>query len=335
MLENSHIIRDAPSLPGLTFRHFRGEQDYPAMVAVVENSKDEDQLTITTSVESVARSYSHLHNCDPFTDMLVVEMNHDVIGYSRVWWEEREQLRAYIHFAYLLPEWRGKGIRRCMVQYSEKRAQRIDAANPTDKSRFFQSWANDTEVHWKSLLLSEQYTPVRYNFVMVRSLEEDIPDVPLPEGLEIRPVNPEQYWTIWRASGEALQDLSEGSPVTDAYLEKWMESPTFTPDLWVVAWDTHTDEVAGSILNFINREENKKYQRKRGYTEFVTVRRPYRMKGLAKALIARSFHVLKGEGMTEATLTVDTENPSGALHVYETMGFSTVNQWAVYRKQLE
>jgi len=38
--------------------------------------------------------------------------------------------------------------------------------------------------------------------------------------------------------------------------------------------------------------------------------------------------------MTEAALSVDTENPSGALRVYEACGFRPVNRSADYRKPL-
>lgn len=328
-------VPDAPAIPGLAFRGFRGKEDYPAMVAVSEGSKEVDQLQYTGSIEDVARTYEHLHNCDPYKDMLFVEMNNHVIGYSRVFWVERNDTRIYIHFTYLLPEWRGKGIRRSMLRYNEHRLQEIASDHPEDKPRFFHAWAEETEVHWESLLIHEQYQPVRYNVKMVRPIQEDLPDLPLPEGFKIRPVQPEHYWTIWRAVDEALQDHWEGSGLSDEQLKEWMEGPTFDPGLWVVAWDTNTDQVAGTVLNYIDEKENEKYHRKRGYTEYIAVRRPYRRKGLAKALITRSFNVLKNCDMNEAALRVDTENPTGALQLYETMGFSPVKRVAFYRKPLD
>jgi ribosomal protein S18 acetylase RimI-like enzyme len=89
------------------------------------------------------------------------------------------------------------------------------------------------------------------------------------------------------------------------------------------------------VRNFIDKEQNARFNRLRGYTENISVRRPWRKRGLARALIARSFHVLKAQGMTEAALGVDTENPSGALHLYESMGFRVVKSSASYRKPLE
>ena len=89
------------------------------------------------------------------------------------------------------------------------------------------------------------------------------------------------------------------------------------------------------VLNFIRHDENEEYNRQRGYTETICVRRPWRRRGLARALIARSFSVLKEQGMTETALGVDTENQSGALRLYQSMGFRPVKRNSVYRKLME
>lgn len=329
-------LPDAPAIPGLKFRRFRGEADYPAMVDVLNKSDEADSLDSTYSVEEIVRRFKYLINCDPYEDMLFAEVNGEVIGYSRVWWELKEgDTRIYYHHANVVPAWRGRGVRRCLLHFNENRLTQIAAAHPRDKSRYFESVAADTEVHWKSLLVSENYTPVRRYSDMVRPLSEDIPDFPLPEGIEVRPALPEHYWTIWRAADEAFRDEWDGTGVHDEELRQWMESPTFNPTLWQVAWDAVKNEVAGMVLNFIDEEENRKYSRKRGHTEYICVRRPYRGKGLAKALIARSFKILKEKGMTEAALGADMENPTGAFHLYTVLGYHSSQEFTAYRKPLD
>lgn len=83
---------------------------------------------------------------------------------------------------------------------------------------------------------------------------------------------------------------------------------------------------------FINEEENKTYNRLRGYSEFIHVRKKWRGRGVAKSLIASSFKVLKQLGMEEACLGVDAENPTGALRLYESMGFEVDKTFFTYRK---
>lgn len=303
------------------------------MVAVIEGCKETDKIDHTETVEDVAATYRHLVNCDPHEDMIFAEVKGDVIGFGRVWWILRSDgARTYVHFAFLLPQWRGKGIRRAMLHHNERRLSRIAAKHPTDGPRLFESWSADTEIDWESLLVAESYKPVRYSFEMVRPNLEDIPDLPLSGGLEVRPAKPEHFRKIFKAAAEAFQDHWGASQWHEEEFERWQEQSFFNPALWQVAWDG--DEVSGMILNFIHEKENLEYDRKRGYTEEISVRRPWRKKGLARALIARSFKVLKEHGMTEAALSVDAENISGALRLYESMGFRTVKRYTTYRKPL-
>jgi ribosomal protein S18 acetylase RimI-like enzyme len=333
--EDTIILDDVPDIPGLLFRRFRGEADYAGMAVVVKGNDEASGLEWTTSAEDMARSYSHLVNCNPRQDMLMIEVAGEMAGYSRVWWrQEPEGRRLYVHLLFMRPEWRGKGIRRPVLRHSEHRLREIAEGHPNDGPRALETWAWDTEVAWASLLEAEGYEAVRYGYSMVRPDLEAIPDLPLPEGLEVRPVGPEQVLTVWDAAREAFRDHWGYSEDEWSYehLKEWQEAPTYEPGLWRVAWAG--DEVAGMVLNYIDQEENAEYGRQRGYTETICVRRPWRRQGLARALIARSFLALKERGMTEAALGVDAENTNGALQLYESMGFGMVRRHATYRKEM-
>ncbi len=328
-------VTDLPKVPELRFRRFRGDVDYAAMATVIEGSKDADGIERTASAEEVARYYQYLTNCDPVQDMLFAEAGRQVCGYSRVWWQQLpDGERLYRHLAFLLPEWRGKGIRRSMLLHNERRLRRIGSAHPPDEPKQLESWAADTEVSWESLLIDAGYERVRHSFQMVRPDLKGIPELPLPRGLVVRPVQPHEYRAVWEAAAEAFRD--EWSYTADEWTEEryrgWREDPTFMPELWQVAWEG--DEVAGMVLNFVDAEENREYGRRRGYTETICVRRPWRQRGLARALIARSFGVLKQVGMTEAALGVDAQNPNGALALYRSMGFHAAKRVSTYRKPL-
>ncbi len=331
------LVPLAPAIPGLVFRRFRGEADYAAMHSVTEGSKESDGLERTATVEDIARTYRHLTNCDPYRDMVFVQINGDpmgVIGYGRVWWQqELKGDRVYQHFARLLPEWRGIGIRRAMLRYNERRLAKLAAGHEVDGQKFYEAWAADTEEHWGSLLLRSGYEVVRVSYDMVRPDLEAIPERALPEGLEVREIRSEQVDTVWEAANEAFQDHWGETEWQPQWLQEWKESPTFDPSLWQVAWDG--DEVAGAVLNFIDKEENAEYDRLRGYTEGIFVRILWRQQGLAKALIARSLRMHRDLGMKEAALSVDSENPNGALQLYRSMGFRTVKSLASYRKPLD
>lgn len=317
-----------------TYRNFRGESDYQLMVDIVNESKEIDGLEWTTSVENTATQYKYLKNCDPTTDMVFAEVDGKTVGFGRCWWDEQiDGPRVYSSFAHLLPEYRDKGIREEMLQRMESRLRQIGAEHPAKDEKVLQAWASDSETHWSQLLESEGYEIVRYGLSMVRPNWDNIPDCPIPEGIVIRNGGKvKEYRQIWDAACEAFRDHWGESECTEVEYVEWQAEPSFQPPMWRVAWAG--DEVAGGVLNFINKAENEEYGRKRGYTETIFVRRPWRGQGLAKALIARSFLAHQEANMTEAALGLDADNVTGALHLYHKMGFKETKRSVTYRKSL-
>jgi GNAT superfamily N-acetyltransferase len=168
---------------------------------------------------------------------------------------------------------------------------------------------------------------------MVRPLVEPIPDLPLPAGLEVRPAKPAQYRQVIAALDEAFRDLWSHSAMTDVDYARWTNDPNFQPQLWQVAWAG--DEVAGIVLNFIDHQYNAEFKRLRGWTDPIGVRRPWRKQGLAKALIAQSMRLLQEQGMREAGLGVDAQNPNGALRLYEGLGFRVTKRFTTFERPMD
>jgi mycothiol synthase len=92
------------------------------------------------------------------------------------------------------------------------------------------------------------------------------------------------------------------------------------------------DEVAGAVMPAISPIENELLGTRRGWLEHVSVRRPWRRQGLASALIVRSMLALREAGMTEAALGVDADNLTGAVGVYERLGFRRTRTTIKYSK---
>jgi ribosomal protein S18 acetylase RimI-like enzyme len=293
-----------------------------------------DQIWEGESVADIANQYTHLVNCDPFQDVLCAEVDGEMIGYNRVfWYTEVEGNRLYAHFGFLLPAWRRKGLGRAMLHHSERRLRKIAAEHPADGPRFLQSEAASTQPGTEALLSGEGYAAVRHEYEMVRETLDDIPPAPLPEGLKVRPVQPEHYQAIWDAKEEAFRDHWGYRPETQEDYQRWLGDEKFDPGLWRVAW--YGDQVAGLVGSVISPQENAGYHRERGWIGPVCVRRSWRRRGLAHALLAQSLQALKERGMTEAALGVDTQNVTGALRLYESMGFRAVKRFSLYRKPLE
>jgi len=329
-------LPDPPDVPGLVFRRFRGESDYAGITAVGNASREADGVELVLGINDIANEFTHLANSDPARDLIAAEIDGQFAGYSLGEWalEHSGQYQYWFQLS-LSPEWRGRGIRRAMLHWMERRLREVAADHPAGAPRTFATYAGHKALSLMALLESEGYYRARYFNKMTRSLDEPLPDFPMPPGLEMRPVLPEHYRLIWEASEEAFRDHWGHSPSPDEYYEWWMEDPViFTPELWQIAWDVEKDEIAGQVRTFIDGPENEKYQRRRGYTEMISVRRPYRRRGLARALIAESLRVLKARGMAESALSVDSESLTGATRIYEDCGFRLVSSSVAYRKEM-
>lgn len=325
-------VEDATDVPGLSFRNLASEDDYSALCDVYNRShlgygRDDHVMPLDT----FRHSYGATANHDPYKDLIIAELDGEVVGYIRLANRlDIDGTHVYFLSMPIVPEWREKGIDRALLRAAEARAREIQAGYEDGSSGIFSMDAHNIETDLKQLLESEGYEAVRYEFEMETPDLENIPDAPLPEGLEVRPAVPAEYMKIIRASVEAFRDEWGAVEMSDADIERWLKNPQHQPELWVVAWDG--SEVAGSILNFIKHDYNERTGRRLGYTEFISVGRPWRKRGLARAMLARSMHVLKEAGMTQTALGVDTENLSGALRLYEGMGYRVVSGGTTYRK---
>jgi mycothiol synthase len=326
----------APSLPGLVFRRMRGEADLRGILAVINGSKAADGIDEVETLDNLRNNYEHPVNSDLANDLLLVEVNGQVVGYSRVMWNELNAGgRTYTNFGYLLPEWRDRGIGRAMLRHNEARSREIAAGQPQDGPRWFESFGYVSETGKHDLLLVEGYQVARSFYRMNRPDLENIPDLRLPDGLEIRPVKKEHLPIIMKAADEAFADAWGEVKHGEDSAERFLGSVECQPEIWKVAWDTRTDEVAGMVLGYIKHEENRVHHRKLGWTENIATRKPWRRQGVAAALMAANMRELKARGMTEAALGVDTENVTGALQLYERMGFRPVTKEYMYRKAMK
>jgi ribosomal protein S18 acetylase RimI-like enzyme len=87
-------------------------------------------------------------------------------------------------------------------------------------------------------------------------------------------------------------------------------------------------------MTFIWPDENELLGVRRAWLEHVSVRRPWRGRGLASALIADTLRMLQARGFEDAVLGVHGENPTGAVGLYERAGFRVHRRWVLWRKPL-
>jgi GNAT superfamily N-acetyltransferase len=262
----------------------------------------------------------------------MVEASGAPVAYSRVYWDQHvDGPRTYGHVCFVDPLVYGRGVGPSLFAWNEARLREIAAGHDAPE-QVLEVWTDDRNTAATSLITAAGYEPFTYAAEMVRPSVDDLPEHPLPHGLELRPVRDEDLRAIWEAGEKAFRDHWGFVEPTEAGLQRFLAFPYNDPTLWKIAWDA--EGVAGQVRSFIDTAQNAEFGRLRGWTEEISTARRWRRRGLAKALIVESIRELAARGMTEVALGVHTENPNGAYDLYAGLGYDVVATWTTYRKPL-
>lgn len=323
-----------PRIQDVEFRNFRSAKDYAELSRVMNASWEADRVKWSQSPKDLRLFYHRMRGFDPKKCFFIAEARGEMIGCSHVAWRTKpDGRREYALQSYAVKEWRGTGVREALFDLAEGRARKV-AEHHSAPGKYLDAWCSFDENPWRTLLESRGYRAESHILNMVNTNLEKVVPLPLPPGIEVRKVEPRHYRMIWEASKEALKDdLSYADEAySDSAFESQLKSDTFSPHMWQIAWDG--DEVVGGVHNYVDRHDVDAFKKKWGRTEKIFVRRPWRKKGIASALISRSQIVLREAGLEGAMLMVDVDNPSKALKLYTKMGYEVLEHFAFYRKDL-
>jgi len=217
------------------------------------------------------------------------------------------------------PEAKGHGIGGRLVERSERRLREQGA------TRVHQvAFAGDTRA--PGLFAAHGYREVRRFYEMTIELDGPPPAPVLPDGLTMETFDEANLREFYEALDESFQDHWEhhSTPLEEWWKEK-RDAPNFDPTLWFLIRDDA--EVAAVVRNEPNRLEG-------GMVAAIGVRRPWRGRGLGRALLLHTFGEFQRRGVNRITLGVDSENPTGATKLYESVGMRIELEDAVFEKAL-
>jgi Acetyltransferases len=217
------------------------------------------------------------------------------------------------------PSHRGRGIGRVLLDWQRARARQQLATSDLELPGWFLLYVEERNESGMRLAERAGLPLVRWFTKMERDLAAPIPDLPVPEGLVFRPPTAADADRIRAARDDAFRDHWGSQPTTDEGWASAMGQPTVRFDLGMLALDG--DEVAGFVLTDVYPDDFESQGYRGGYIPLVVVRRAWRRRGVAPALLAAVFRAHRAEGFEKVALDVDSENPSGALGLYTGMGF--------------
>jgi mycothiol synthase len=325
-------LEAAPPIPGLRTRSFTDAADYERLSALMIEAHTLDGIPWLPTAHNLQVELDATEGADPVKDIAIVEVDGHVVAASGVERAVRDEVPTYEIWGVVDPAFRRRGLGTALMGWSlghaRVRASREDPGTRVNVGTF----AQDTETAHRALIAAAGLRPARHFFLMRRDGFAGIPDAALPDSLEIRPVTEDQHRAIFDAEMEAFRDHWGHREPSEGDFAITFGRAELDTSLWVVAWDG--DEIAGVVQNWVWPEENERLGVKRGWLEHISVRRPWRRRGLATALTAASLRKLEAAGLDEGMLGVDSENPNGALGLYEGLGFVVHSRATAYNRPL-
>jgi mycothiol synthase len=213
------------------------------------------------------------------------------------------------------PRAQQSGIGKELVDHTERRAREHGDVR-------MHQFALGTDTYAHGLLASLGYRDVRRFYEMAIELTER----PQLAAVDIETLQADDEEAFHDALDAAFQDHWEhqSHPFAE-WWERHSSNPNFDPSLWLLI--RSDGEIAAVARNEANRNGG-------GYVGALGVRREFRGRGYAKALLYRTFADFWDRGLPRVTLGVDATNPTGATHLYESVGMHVEAENIVYEKAL-
>lgn len=304
---------------GLTWRALTGD-DADQVQALIERCEAVDKPVLRTPrarvEEILARPATgmkadSLGGVDGAGELRAAAFVHSPLG-------DETHARAFIS-ASVDPSWRGRGIGRALLTWQDDRARQILATLDPDLPGRIAAYVDEDLEDRRRLYAAAGFSPKRTFREMRLALTEEPAAVDVPDGYELRQWSPDIDAAVREAHNEAFRDHWGSQPVAE---DDWVSTHRDLEPAWsVVAVHLETGDVAGYALTARHEHQWEALGHSEGFTELLGVLRPHRGSGVARALLAAVLGALYRDGIDVAALDVDMENPSGAYHFYERMGY--------------
>jgi mycothiol synthase len=237
--------------------------------------------------------------------------------------------KGVIQYLGVFPRFRRMGIGRELLE-------RALESHGARRTKLVDAWAQSDRLACVRLFEGFGFEPVRVTSMMRRSLVDLASDVNEAEGVEIREmrVNDDgEVALLNRLDNEAFREHFNFRPRSlEETKYALFEMPWFK--VQKVFFARLRDEPAGYVFAGVdvglNKEKNVQY----GWVLDVGVLKPHRRRGIGTSLMLHSMRWLTPQGMKDVLLYVDDMNPTGAMSLYERLGFNVQRKNLIHRLHL-
>ncbi len=320
--------------PDLIGRSYKGEQDLQTVCDLLNLCDALDKTDDNYAIDDLRMEFSS-PNLDKERDLRLWEdAGGRLVGFGqlRIPTDDGTPTDGRLYFR-VHPEARTGNLANDIVAWASERVRDVGRGRG-QPTRLF-GFARDFEAYTREVLEQNHLKPVRYFFKMARPLDQPIPKPEFPEGYTLRhsPTGDEDAERWVEMFNQSFIDHWNHHPASVEDHRHWLSHPKYRPEGDLIA--TAPDGTfAAFCFCWIDPEDNERNHRSDGWIDVLGTRRGHRKIGLGKAMLLSGFDYLKSQGVAVAKLGVDAENPTGALRLYESVGFKTVQTSVAYSKNL-
>lgn len=272
---------------------------------------DEERFSGRSSRLGLADVREWVSHADLARDSWLFERNGELCAAG--WAFRRPASDVLVAVGAVRPACQGQGV-------GAELAARVEAAALASGAARIHQNAYERDAAAAALFSGRGYRKVRRFFDMVIELDTR---PPAPD-VRVETMRDGEERAFHATLEEAFLDHWEHHSWTfDDWWARQSRSPTFDPSLWFLV--RADGEIAAAAKNEANRHGG-------GYVGAIGVRRRWRGRGYAKALLLHTFREFYDRGLRRVTLGVDAENPTGATQLYERVGMHVELEFAVYEK---
>lgn len=256
-----------------------------------------------------------------------------MVGMVEVWDEDDPPVHPFLWWM-VDARYEDSGLGRWLVAWGIQRSRRA-LKRVGDGVRVSLRTAVHHEVHYAARVMDELgFDLFRHSFRMKVHFEGPPPKPEWPEGITVRPYRPDQdSETVYRVDDEVFQDhfgyvqqpFEEGFR---RFMHNMTGSDRYDPGLWYLA--VEEEEVVGICLGSKWGYSSQDV----GHVSVLGVRRPWRRRGIARALLLHCFGEFYRRGYRSVDLGVDAGNLTGALGLYRAVGMEVARQLDKYELEL-
>lgn len=257
-----------------------------------------------------------------------------MVGYAVVRWRvhvvDVHQLRteATVH-----PDWRDRGVGSALLAWQIRRASELHEAKHPEADGEVGAFVISTNTGAGDLLVSHGFLESRYFFTMHRPFDVPLPDVAPPDGLRVVAFDASYNHALRLAHNEAFLDHWGSSPQDE---ETWNVGVVGSRGFrgGVSRMVLAGDKIVSYALGYEHLADTEATGVREIYIGQVGTFRSHRGRGLARVALAALMTEARQTGFQRAALTVDSANETGALGLYERLGFTQVAKSIAFRRPL-